>query len=212
VAEQLDQFADREIEMGAAEFLVKARKLVGDADKWRAATDLVLNWAAIGVSTPGNKLTDDALALVDRCFKINSHSTSAQKIADLAAIKGVFKNMADFYADVKKGTEYLNVGPPVRPNDIAYAPVGGWAKKDKKGLTFVLAQCESKNDVDLIDVITHESVHFAGNINHYNIGSTPAYGSTVFTLTNAQAKQNASSYAYLAYLARLQSSQWATAT
>ena len=198
--------------MGATEFLVKARKLVADADKWRAATDLVLNWATIGVSSPGNKLTDDALALVDRCFKINSHSTAALKIADLAKLKVVFKTMADFYAEVKKGTEYLNVGPALRPNDIAYAPVGGWAKKDKKGLTFVLAQCESKKDVDLIDVITHESVHFAGSIDHYVIGSTPAYGSKVFALTNDQAKKNASSYAYLAYLARMQSSQWATAT
>jgi len=198
--------------MGAAEFLVKARKLVATADTWRAATDRVLNWAAIGITTPGNQLTDDALALVDRCFKINSLSTNALKVAELASIRVVFKNMADFYAEVKKGSEYLTVGAPIRPSDIAYAQVGGWSKKDKKGLTFVLAQCESKKDVDLIDVITHESVHFAGNVDHYNINNVPAYGSKVFTLTNAQAKQNASSYAYLAYLARLQSNQWATAT
>lgn len=199
--------------MGAAEFLVKAKKLIGDADNWRAAGDRVLNWATIAVSTPGNKLTDDALALVDRCFKVKSHSTTAEIISDLATIKHVFKNLGDFYGEVKKSGTYLNVGPAIRPNDIAYAQVGGWAKKDKNGLTFVLARCESKPDTDLTDVITHESVHFAGNVDHFNINpTTPAYGGLVFTLTNVQSMKNASSYSYLAYLARLQSSQWASAT
>ena len=106
----------------------------------------------------------------------------------------------------QKRTEYLNVGPPVRPNDIAFAAVGRWAKKDKTGITFVLAQCESKKDVDLTDIIMHESVHFAGGIGHCNIGGdpkNPAYGSKVFTLTNAEALQNASSYAYFADIASL---------
>lgn len=201
--------------MSAAEFLVKARKLVAEADKWRASADRVLDWATLAVATPGNKLTDDALLLVDRCFKINVHTSKSLKSSNLLAIKAVFKSISDFYAEVKKGIEYLNVGPPIRPNDIAFAVVGGWAKKDKSGITFVLAQCELKKDVDLTDIIMHESVHFAGGIDHFNIGGdpkNPAYGSKVFTLTNAQALKNASSYAYFAYIARLQSSQWASAT
>lgn len=201
--------------MGATEFLVKARRLVADADKWRASADRVLHWAMIALNTPGNKLTDDALLLVDRCFRISEHKSNAQKVLDLLVIREIFRKVAGFYAEVAKGTEYLNVGPPVRPNDIAYAVVGGWAKRDKSGLTFVLAQCESKKDVDLTDIIMHESVHFAGCKDHYNIGGdpkNPAYGLKVFTLTNAQAMQNASSYSYFAYIARLQSSQWATAT
>ena len=169
----------------------------------------------MALNTPGNKLTDDALLLVDRCFKISERKDNVSKISNLLAIKFVFRNVGDFYAEVAKGTEYLNVGPPIRPNDIAYANVGGWAKKDKSGLTFVLAQCQAKKDVDLTDIIMHESVHFAGGIGHSNIGGdpkNPAYGLKVFALTNAQAKENASSYAYFAYIARLQSPRWPTAT
>lgn len=201
--------------MGQAELLSRARKLVAEADKWRASANRVLTWATIAVETPGNKLTDDALALVDRCFKINERTAKALKSADIVTIKGIFANVEAFFAEVIKGNGYLNVGPPIRPNDIAYAVVGGWAKKDKSGLTFVLAQCETKKDLDLTDIIMHESIHFAGGIGHFDIGgdpSNPAYGAKVFALTNAQAKTNASSYAYFAYISRLQSSQWATAT
>lgn len=198
--------------MSKEKFLVRARKLVKDADKWRKSADNVLNWASLALGSPGNTLTDSALKLVDRCFKISELDSLGRKRILLMRVKDTFKTVAEFYAEVAKGTEYLNVGPPIRPDDIAYALVNGWASKDKSGLTFVLARCDTTDDVDLTDIIMHESIHYAGGIDHFEIEGVPAYGSKVFSLKHHQAMVNASSYAYFAYIARLESSQWATAT
>ncbi|RFB79162.1 hypothetical protein [Methylovirgula sp. 4M-Z18] len=204
--------------MTAATFLVRARSLVGDADNWRDSAEKVLFWAQCSLRQPGvNWYNDQAFALVDRCFKIKEHTFDFMIRRDLDAIKVVYRQIADFYGTVKGGTEYLNVGPAIRPNDMAYANVGGWAKKDKTGLTFVLARCDNPptDDETLTDIIMHESVHFAGGIDHFNIGgdpNNPAYGTKVFTLNNKQALKNASTYSYFAYLARMPNIQWATAT
>jgi len=198
--------------MDKEKFLAKARKLVAEADSWRKSADNVLNWASIALGSPGNKLTDSALMLVDRCFKISELENTGRKRILLMRVKETFKTVAEFYAEVTNGNQYLNVGPPVRPDDIAYALVNGWATKDKSGLTFVLAKCETKKDLDLTDIMMHESIHFAGGIGHFEIEGVPAYGEKVFTLRHHQAMVNASSYAYFAYIARLESWQWATAT
>jgi hypothetical protein len=195
------------------EFLARAKKLVATADSWRDSAEKVLYWARCALDSPGeNAFNDQALVLVNRCFKVNEHTFTTFATRDIDRIKAVFRNIADFYSTVKTGTEYLTLGPAIRPDDQAYAAVGGWARKDKSGLTFVLARCKGKSDEDLTDIIMHESVHFAGGIDHYLIGVDPAYGEKVFTLTNSQALQNASSYSYLAYIARMNPALWATAT
>ncbi len=194
-------------------FLARAKGLVATADSWRDSAEKVLYWAKCALDSPGqNAFNDQALVLVNRCFKLNENILTTFAKSDIDRIKAVFRNIADFYAAVKTSAEYLNVGPPVRPDDIAYASVGGWARGEKTGLTFVLARCKDKSNEDLTDIIMHESVHFAGGIDHYLIGPDPAYGSKVFTLTNSQALQNASSYSYLAYIARMNPALWSTAT
>jgi hypothetical protein len=172
-----------------------------------------LYWAKCALDSPGeNAFNDQALVLVNRCFKLNEHTFTTFATRDIGRIKTVFRNIADFYSAVRNGTEYLNLGPVIRPDDQAYASVGGWARRDKTGLTFVLARCKDKSDEDLTDIIMHESVHFAGGIGHFMMGKDPAYGEKVFTLTNSQALQNASSYSYLAYIARMNQARWTTAT
>jgi hypothetical protein len=130
----------------------------------------------------------------------------------LASIKKCFRDIAGFFSAVKAGQGFLTVGPPIRAGDIAYAVVNGWKSGDKNGLTFVIAQCKTRGDENLTDIIMHESVHFAAGIDHFIVGGKPAYGAKVFSLTNAQALKNASSYSYLAYLARMPHTQWLTAT
>lgn len=195
------------------QLIKRAKRLVGVADTWRESTEKVLYWARCSVNDPGgSQYNDRALALVDRCFKVKTHKTKDRIKRDLDFIKKCFRRIAWFFDEVKADKGFLSVGPPVRPNDIAYAQVDGWRKGDKDGLVFVLAQCKGRKDENLTDIIMHESVHFAAGVGHYEINGEPAYGQKVFGLTNAQALKNASSYAYLAYLARLPHTQWLTAT
>ena len=144
---------------------------------------------------------------------IHEHKNNRSKIEnDLRRIKTVFRGMAKFYADVKANGGYICCGPPIRAGDNAYAQTGGYQKGDKTGITFVYAKCRTWNETDLTDLTTHESVHFAGNIGHGQIGGRTAYGKAAFRLSNAQALKNASNYTWLAYLARMPNSRWLTAT
>ena len=131
--------------------------------------------------------------------------------------------MAGFYRAVlkAKGYKFLTVGPSNsfddkgRPLDNAYAQVGGWKRGDSNGITFVVERVITWNETELTDLITHEAVHFAGGIDHHYIDgnrNNAAYGTKVFKLTNEQSKKNASSYSYLAYLARMPHTRWLTAT
>lgn len=195
-------------------FYTRARGLISKADEWRDSAERVLYWASCALDSPGvSSFNDLAYKLVDRCFKVSGRSMTLQRRADILSIAAVFHDVGTFYNEAKSSKDYITIGPKIRPDDIAYAEVGGWKTGNKKGLTFVLSECEPKSDEDLIDIMTHETMHFAGGIGHYMITkTTPAYGDKVFKLTVDQALQNASSYAYLAYLARLPSPQWLTAT
>ncbi len=197
----------------ARSLLKRAERLVGVAEQWRSSADKVLYWATCSVNDlGGSPYNDRALALVDRCFKVCTlHSKSKMK-NNIDLIQKSFRSIGGFYNMVRGSKGYLSVGPPIRPDDIAYAQVNGWKNGDKKGLTFVIAKCKNQSDLNLTDIIMHESVHFAAGIGHYNIGGKPAYGTKVFSLTHSQAMQNASSYAYLAYLARMPHTQWLNAT
>jgi hypothetical protein len=196
------------------ELIKRVNRLVYTADRWRDCAEKVLYWASCSLKDPGaSEYNDRAYNLVDRCFMIHEHKDNHSKIeSDLKNIKTVFRGMANFYADVKAHGGYIRVGPPIRPGDNAYAQVGGYDNGDKTGITYVYAKCRTWDDTDLTDLTTHESVHFAGNIGHFDIGGSAAYGTAAFRLTNAQALQNASNYTWLAYLAQLPDSQWLTAT
>lgn len=195
-------------------FYTRARGLVPKADAWRDSAERVLYWSLCALDSPGTSAFNDlAYKLVDRCFKVSGRWLVLQRRADILAITAVFHDIGAFYAEARDSKDYITIGPKIRPDDAAYADVGGWKAGNKKGLTFVLAECETKSDEDLTDIMMHESVHFAGGIGHYMIAKgKPAYGDKVFSLTIDQALENASSYAYLAYLARLPSTQWLTAT
>jgi hypothetical protein len=155
---------------------------------------------------------DTALELVHRCFKVKDHVLDIQKQSNITKIKKCFRAIADFFVEVKADKGFLTVGTSSNPADIAFAIVGGWKSGDKDGLTFVLDKCKNKSDADLTDIIMHESAHFAGGIDHASVNGKPAYGSLVFGLSSADALNNASSYAYLAYLARMDHTKWLTAT
>ncbi len=194
-------------------FIAKAKRLIDDADKWRDAAEKVLYWATCSLKSPkASAYNDLALALVDRCFKIHEHIFNVSKEKDIIAIKKCFRSVAEFFVEVKADKGFLTQGPAKDPGDIAYAVVGGWKAGNKDGITFVLEKCKDKDDTDLTDIIMHESVHFAGGIGHALIGGEAAYGEKVFKLSNEKALKNASSYAYLAYLARMDHTKWLTAT
>ena len=192
----------------------RAKRLIATADRWRDSAEKVLYWAGCSLRDPGaSEYNDRAYNLVDRCFMIHEHKDNRSRIAlDLAKIKSCYRPMARFYGHIKAHGGYLHIGPPINQGDRAYANVGGYAKGDKSGITFVYAACRTLNDTDLTDLITHESVHFAGNIGHAQIGGRTAYGKDALRLSNAKALKNASNYSWLAYLARLPHSQWLTAT
>ena len=195
--------------------LRRAKGLVAKADSWRASAEKVLYWATCSVDDPGeSKYNDTALALVDRCFKVNSHDSKSRIKKDIQKIKKSFRRCAGFYAVVKKSErfKFLSVGPPSEENALAYAEPDGWRNGDTKGLVFVINRCESVTDTHLTDIITHESIHFAAGIGHSKINGKVAYGTMAFRLSNAKALKNASNYAYLAYLARMPHTKWLTAT
>ncbi|MEZ6128814.1 MAG: hypothetical protein R3C59_09040 [Planctomycetaceae bacterium] len=193
--------------------IARAKRLVDDADKWRDAAEKVLYWASCSVKTPkASPFNDKALSLVHRCFKVKDHVFDFQVEKDISNIKKVISNVGKFFESVKAGNGFLTLGPAKDPGDIAYAVVGGWKSGNKDGLTFVAEKCNSKSDESLTDVIMHESVHFAGGIGHAKIGNDVAYGEKAFLLSNEKALKNASSYAYLAYLARMDHTKWLTAT
>ena len=192
----------------------RVRRLIATADRWRGSAEKVLYWARCSLKDPGaSEFNDRAYNFVDRCFMIHEHKNNHSKIEnDLRRIKTVFRGMAKFYADVKAHGGYICCGPPIGPGDNAYAQIGGYHKGDKTGITFVYAKCRTWNNTELTDLTTHESVHFAGNIGHAQIGGRTAYSNAAFRLSNAKALKNASSYTWLTYLAQMPHSRWLTAT
>jgi len=74
---------------------------------------------------------------------------------------------------------------------------------------------EDQSDEFVVDATMHECAHFVGpigseEIGHAVVGGRAAYGKLALTLSRGDALKNASSYAWLAYLARKPSSVWLT--
>jgi hypothetical protein len=188
--------------------------LISTANKWRSDASGVLFWASRAVSNPGQSQYDDhALKLVDRCFKISSHPYISAKLMNIQKISSTFSLVGEFFEEVIKSKKYLTIpdGPKTSGGNIVggEAVVGGWSTRESKGLTIYKNPCSNWKDDDVVDVIMHESVHYAGGIDHFitrNRG--PAYGRIVFELKSSQAMINASSYSYLAWLARKHQSKW----
>ncbi len=68
----------------------------------------------------------------------------------------------------------------------------------------------------IVDASIHEFAHFcrplgADEAGHAMAGGRPAYGSLALGLAKSAAMKNASSYAWLAYLARMEKTKWLTA-
>jgi hypothetical protein len=196
--------------------------LIPTAETWRAAADRVLEAAlrALNATTP---TANDAaaLALVNRVFKLNaSGRTNPQMVLDVVSIRNVFTQMQLFFNEIRAGKEYLYAGPA--PADdlraLAYTHPGHWAyKKTSDGIVYVEKSLQDKTDEFLVDATIHECAHFcgplgAGEIGHALVNGDRAYGLLALQLSRADALVNASSYAWLAFLARKPQADWLTAT
>jgi hypothetical protein len=195
-------------------FASKLSDAIKKASGMTDSAEKVLFWASCSIKDPGaNAYNDKALKLVDRCFKINTHIFDASKFNDISRIKQVLRNVATFLPEMGGGSKFTKILPgPKKENGLdvqAEASVGGWKQGNKDGITYYLNMCGDKSVDYLSDITVHESVHFAGGIDHYNIApGEAAYGPKALKLTNSQALVNASSYAYLAYFAQFPSEKW----
>ena len=158
--------------------------------------------------------------MVNRCFKLNETGrTNAQAAADIASIRHIFDEIRSLFEAIKSGAEYLHddAGSPEHATDNAYTIPGHWKfKKPSDGIWYVKKNLDGKNDEFIVDATMHECADFvgpmgAGEIGHATVGGAPAYGQLALTLSRANACVNASSYAWLAYLARKPQSEWLTA-
>ena len=205
-----------------ADWMKRVYRLMPSAEVWRAAAERVLTLAQAGLqSSFPSAEQNHAMDLVDRVFKLtpNPGQTTPQSIADIQQIKGVFQQMRQLIQAIIGGAFYLHESvEPGHANDIAYTYPGHWAlKTPSDGIWYVKAKIAPASDEFVIDASIHEFAHFCGpqganHIGHAQIGGQPAYGALALQLPRADAMKNASSYAWLAYLARKPSAVWLTAT
>jgi peptidoglycan hydrolase-like protein with peptidoglycan-binding domain len=175
----------------------------------------VLYWATCSLAAPGvSAFNDKALKLVDRCFKINEHSFDFLKLNDIAQVKRVFTAVANFLPEMDHGKKWTTISP-VHPTDTsvgADAWLNGRSLNVKTGITYYLNNAAAMSIDDLAELTVHESVHFAGGIDHWyddpKNRKGAAYLGKALLLKNSQALQNASSYAYLSYFSYMPSSKW----
>ena len=182
----------------------------------------VLRTASAGLNaTTRTPIQVKALGLVNRIFKItNSYgATTGSAARDLVALLKVYNEMGLLAQAIKSGQRYLHASNrPDEKDDLAYTLCGHWAyKKPSDGIWYVEARNTGSSSTDLIDRTVHEFAHFCGplgvgEIDHAFSGGAAAYGTLVFGLPRKDALVNASSYAYLTFLAQKPSDSWATAT
>jgi hypothetical protein len=205
-----------------ADWMKRVYRLMPMAEIWRAAAERVLTAAEAGLKsslpTPDQ---NHAMDLVDRVFKMTpSGQSTAQSIADIQQIKGVFVQMKQLIQAIIGGAFYLHecVTELAHPKDIAYTHPGAWAlRTPSDGIWYLRSKIEPATDEFVVDASIHEFAHFCGpqganHVGHAQVGGQPAYGMLALQLSKADAMRNASSYAWLAYLARKPSSVWLTAT
>lgn len=205
-------------------FIQKIQTLIPIAQTWRTAAEKVVVSAERALSSQ-NPNADDrlALSLVSRIFKTSNRSLSNVENYNIAGgsitfpeitkIKKTFQDIRDFLNAVQSNNVGLYEAPtPLPPNlsdALAYANIGSWTRKDtdNDGIYFVKNRVENKANDFIVDIIIHESSHAVG-IDHAVIDGKAAYGNLAFKLKTADALNNASSYAWLAYQARKPKQFW----
>jgi hypothetical protein len=206
----------------AENWLKRVYNLIPFAEMWRNNAHYVLTLAETGLkqTTPLPE-HNMAMDLLERVFKLKSNTgqTTAQSLADIQHIKGIFSEMKQLMAAIKKGDQYLlESTDPAHATDTAYTFPGNWANKTPSdGIWYVRSKIEPATDEFVIDATIHEFAHFCGpkgakSVGHALVGGKPAYGNLALGLSKSDAMVNASSYAWLAYLARKPPTQWLTAT
>jgi hypothetical protein len=208
--------------MAQPNWMQRVYKLIPFAEMWRANAQYVLTLAETGLKQktplPEHNM---AMDLLERVFKLKSNpgQTAAQSLTDIQHLKGVFGEMKALIQAITKGDQYLQESTdPAHAGDIAYTFPGHWTKKDPNdGIWYVKAKIEPATDEFVIDASIHEFAHFCGpigtgSIGHAKVAGLPAYGDLALGLSKVEAMVNASSYAWLAYLARKNPKEWLTAT
>jgi hypothetical protein len=205
-----------------ADWMKRVYKLIPTAELWRAAAERVLITAEGGLKAAvQSEAQKQAIGLVDRVFKLTTSGQSkAQSVIDVQQIKGVFDQMRPLIQAINKGDLYLHESVEAgHTNHNAYTMEGHWIyKKPSDGIWYVRANIEPATDEFIVDCTIHEFAHFCGplspatKIGHALIGGQPAYGNLALQLGRSDALRNASSYAWLAYLARKPAAVWLTAT
>jgi len=206
----------------ASDMMTRVYRLMPTVESWRASGGRVLDLAAGALKTTTSPLPEQkmALGLVDRVFKVTNHpgQTVAQSLKDIERIKSVFNEIKLLLQAITRGQRYLHQSnDPKHSADTAYTFPGHWKNKDPKdGIWYVKEKIQNATDEFVVDATMHEFAHFCGPfgveaVGHAKIGGAPAYGDSALTLSKPDAMKNASSYAWLAYLARKPASQWLTA-
>jgi hypothetical protein len=204
------------------DWLKRVYRLIPMVETWRLAAEKVLVQAKAGI-TSGTPTEQQKLAmrLVDRVFKITTHpgQTTEMTKADLDRIKAVFDQIKLLIQAISGGALYLlESKEPGHDKDNAYTVPGHWKNKDPNdGIWYVKANIEGATDEFIVDATMHEFAHFcgpsgAGAVDHAHVGGKPAYGMLALGLSKTDALINASSYAWLAYLARMTPDRWLSAT
>lgn len=154
--------------------------------------------------------------LVDRCFKLRTvNNIEAKK--SIRHVTDVFDRMIPAIFQLQT---FSQIKPVVKckPGANATAVVGGFQSKHPnfKKITYCPARIEKKDVNDVADILVHELAHYCGPlppspkaISHGGV-VPPAYKLRAFTLSHRQSLISASNYSWLAFLARLPSSQWLT--
>jgi hypothetical protein len=201
--------------------------LVPKAQRWADATIKVLAEARNFMATNGFDDKDlRSLRLVNRCFKViedigvtlSDQQKSAQVIGDLDRAAKIFNEIKAVLAAVRNNKIYIHevFDDPDEPATIAYALIGYWKYKNPiNGIYFVKSAIEKKTDDFIVDAMMHELAHFVGPespdpeaVGHAIIEKETAYGRLALKVDRVNAFRNASSYAWLAYLARMSPEQW----
>ncbi|MEZ5426675.1 MAG: hypothetical protein R2747_10445 [Pyrinomonadaceae bacterium] len=171
-----------------------------------------------------NKKFEQANDLVNRCFKVRDAS---DPVAAMQRLDKIYNFMPQVIHQAKMLFRPATVADGVAVTGLscnAFTFNGGFHKSNTdmrggtpnfalRGIYFCTPNIVSFSPVDMADLVVHEMSHFVGDAAGSNsIGHAAGGGLTALTGTHAQMMVTASNYAWLAWLARLDRSQWMTNT